>query len=433
MCYQVVERYSVCRCLYYKHTLDRCAACGQRGHVVQEKTVLVGYACYSHTSGRGGGGGGGAPSSSQDIVNAFEDSDDSSDDDGSIFSLKSRTTSFIAVDDSDVIDEILHVLVDDPLSRWDNLLHQTSDDTKDKDVRFFLRAYELSLRAAADSNVERHTCAFLQNRLRYLSSTICKHFHLDESQNLDHDDDGTMDDVKELHEVAINEPDSAPMPSFSHVWSFLFEGVAFEALKGNLRDFGRNKRDYLEEVIEIILQNIHPPNRDFAQPAYVKRWSLSNFSEALNILVATFVRQLADEAIDCKLSASDCIGIRELSEGGGIAQIHTRLIKRWDSGVPRWHLYPLVPGDGNKLGCFRSESIFGAERDSAFETFENFVCSSRALSDFASACLAPFRKSSVEVSSIMPEDCLSTEATVRQTKTKFICVSLNIVNLHHPS
>ncbi|KAF3390897.1 hypothetical protein DPV78_011283 [Talaromyces pinophilus] len=54
MCYQVVERYSVCRCLYYKHSVDPCTAYGQRNHSVQEKTVLVGYACPSHTSRRSG-------------------------------------------------------------------------------------------------------------------------------------------------------------------------------------------------------------------------------------------------------------------------------------------------------------------------------------------------------------------------------------------
>ncbi|KAF2450723.1 hypothetical protein P171DRAFT_348495 [Karstenula rhodostoma CBS 690.94] len=52
MCYQVVERYSVCRCLYYRHSIDPCAAHGQRGHTIQEKTVLVGYACSSHGSHR---------------------------------------------------------------------------------------------------------------------------------------------------------------------------------------------------------------------------------------------------------------------------------------------------------------------------------------------------------------------------------------------
>ncbi|KAH8796397.1 hypothetical protein BGZ57DRAFT_937105 [Hyaloscypha finlandica] len=49
MCYLVVERYSVCRCLYYKHNVDMCAAYGQQGHPIQERTVLVGYACDQHS------------------------------------------------------------------------------------------------------------------------------------------------------------------------------------------------------------------------------------------------------------------------------------------------------------------------------------------------------------------------------------------------
>ncbi|CZS92203.1 uncharacterized protein RAG0_05553 [Rhynchosporium agropyri] len=50
MCYLVVERYSVCRCLYYKHSVDMCAAYGTPGHKVEERTVLVGYACDRHSS-----------------------------------------------------------------------------------------------------------------------------------------------------------------------------------------------------------------------------------------------------------------------------------------------------------------------------------------------------------------------------------------------
>lgn len=50
MCYLVVERYSVCRCLYYQHSVDMCAAYGTQGHGVQERTVLVGYACDKHST-----------------------------------------------------------------------------------------------------------------------------------------------------------------------------------------------------------------------------------------------------------------------------------------------------------------------------------------------------------------------------------------------
>lgn len=49
MCYIIVERYSVCRCLYYKHSVDMCAAHGTQNHNIEEKEVLVGYACEDHS------------------------------------------------------------------------------------------------------------------------------------------------------------------------------------------------------------------------------------------------------------------------------------------------------------------------------------------------------------------------------------------------
>lgn len=52
MCFQIVERYSVCRCLYHKHSVDPCQRYGQRGHSTTEKTVLVGFACPDHAARR---------------------------------------------------------------------------------------------------------------------------------------------------------------------------------------------------------------------------------------------------------------------------------------------------------------------------------------------------------------------------------------------
>ncbi|KAK0635316.1 hypothetical protein B0T17DRAFT_586874 [Bombardia bombarda] len=50
MCMQLVELYSACRCLYYQHAVDRCAAYGRPGHGVQRRTILVGYACGEHSA-----------------------------------------------------------------------------------------------------------------------------------------------------------------------------------------------------------------------------------------------------------------------------------------------------------------------------------------------------------------------------------------------
>ncbi|KAG2419781.1 hypothetical protein HFD88_004577 [Aspergillus terreus] len=69
MCYKLVERFSVCRCLYFEHAVDPCEAYGQRGHRVQEKTVLVGYTCPRHSlranpsAGAGPGAGAAYPDS----------------------------------------------------------------------------------------------------------------------------------------------------------------------------------------------------------------------------------------------------------------------------------------------------------------------------------------------------------------------------------
>jgi hypothetical protein len=48
MCIQLVERYSNCRCLYHRHSIDPCELYGQHGHRVQEKTVNVGHFCPTH-------------------------------------------------------------------------------------------------------------------------------------------------------------------------------------------------------------------------------------------------------------------------------------------------------------------------------------------------------------------------------------------------
>ncbi|POR34644.1 Uncharacterized protein TPAR_05165 [Tolypocladium paradoxum] len=50
MCYQLVELYSACRCLYYQHAIDRCASYGRPGHGIQQRTIYVGYACSAHSS-----------------------------------------------------------------------------------------------------------------------------------------------------------------------------------------------------------------------------------------------------------------------------------------------------------------------------------------------------------------------------------------------
>lgn len=51
MCYQLVELYSACRCLYYQHSVDRCA--NYPNHNITQRVIYVGYACAVHSAPQG--------------------------------------------------------------------------------------------------------------------------------------------------------------------------------------------------------------------------------------------------------------------------------------------------------------------------------------------------------------------------------------------
>jgi hypothetical protein len=98
MCSQVVESFNVHRCLYYKHAVHPCAAYGECGHTVQEKIVLVGYACELNSSENGPGAA--CPALKvEDIIHHNSDTDDSSENGDSVFFTAIaviRATSFIS-------------------------------------------------------------------------------------------------------------------------------------------------------------------------------------------------------------------------------------------------------------------------------------------------------------------------------------------------
>ncbi|KAL8785702.1 MAG: hypothetical protein Q9195_008525 [Heterodermia aff. obscurata] len=51
MCIQVVERYTACRCVYYRHALDPCPSYKRRGHRTVVREVSVGHKCSEHSLG----------------------------------------------------------------------------------------------------------------------------------------------------------------------------------------------------------------------------------------------------------------------------------------------------------------------------------------------------------------------------------------------
>ncbi|KAK4215420.1 hypothetical protein QBC37DRAFT_419275 [Rhypophila decipiens] len=60
MCFQIVELFSACKCLYYQHTVDKCPAYGSPGHGIYRWTRVVGVACFEHSRSKSSSGSTGA-------------------------------------------------------------------------------------------------------------------------------------------------------------------------------------------------------------------------------------------------------------------------------------------------------------------------------------------------------------------------------------
>ncbi|KAH8636771.1 hypothetical protein IG631_08606 [Alternaria alternata] len=305
------------------------------------------------------------------------DTDVSLSDDESIFFTSialSRCTSFIATDGQDTVAEILKVLIEDPELRWERLLcfqPEIPIGRQVKDVQFFLAAFESDLRAEANSTPQYHACAFLRRRLRHISSRIYEHYDIEEnfsSGDVLSNDEHISGSLQRLEPIGLDELDSTLVPAFSSIQDFLFNGLACQSLKENIRNFAQHTRNHDEEMIDIILWNIHPPkavsHRFEDKWAEVRRAHLSRFLFCLEL-----------EAEEHKLSASDRAGLKKIRQHP--FQLIMRVMTSWTSEIPSWHHYPLIPGIDSCLTCgYVSGTTTYSQTE--IESFETFVCSSEA-------------------------------------------------------
>ncbi|PSN71568.1 hypothetical protein BS50DRAFT_570896 [Corynespora cassiicola Philippines] len=386
MCYQVVERYSVCRCLYYKHTIDVCAAHGQRGHVVQEKITLVGYSCSSHSSA-------GQVGNENDPEPFESDSDDDTEGNRSIFSeaLISKTSTLVTTSQEEEIDRILGALVDDPLLPWPDLLSKNQANQRQnnvKDVRFFLRAFERSLRESANTILEAQVCSFIRHRIPYLSARIYEHFNFHRSSNFSTDDiPENRADKTETWSKAIGdmdpEYDHAFIPSFDTIRGFLFDGQPFDIMKENLRNYVRNNIGFNREIQDVLSKEIGFSRGYWTRvelcfnPSRLTLRSLGkNRAVLLSAVFDTFLQLLQHEAITSKISVDHIEGLQDLDA----VQIERHFIQYWARPIPQWHYTPLEPGKNSslKLGCLDS----GLELSRGAEEFRTFLKSTISLTLF---------------------------------------------------
>jgi len=402
-----------------------------RGHGIQEKTVLVGYLCSSH-------GGNPIPRSEPyelkrgaevaDIVDNVTKSDDSSDDGESVGSTSitlSRCTSFIASDGQDTVAEVIEVLLEDPQLSWQKLVRSQTTDTVEMnvdDIHFFLGAFERDLRSEADSTLQHHTCAFLRRRLRYLSSKIYEHFNVEKTTALGAylvDEKNAFGSLQRLQLIDLNDADPILMPAFSKIREFLFDGTAYKALKDNVRNFARHTRNYEDEMADIVIRHIHPPEMGWKSP--------SNG----DLLLDVFLTDLAREAKIHMLSDSDRAGIKSTRDK--LSKLSTEINAAWTQQVPAWHFYPLIHASRSCASSMTSQEDM-TEKQREVASFETFACSSRAFLQLARSFAPNTCKTTCEPSCVPSSRVDKVGEEVHSgphiTSIRFACVSLSCSETH---
>jgi hypothetical protein len=375
MCYQVIERFLVCRCLYYRHSIEPCAACGQRSHTVQEKTVLVGYACPAHTE----------PVRDDAEYNS---STEGSDEEESVFSAAAvpyTAESLITDSDEDTIDEIIRILLEDSLLDWPGLANVQSGSSEyiHKDVRFFLTKYISDLREIADTPIKLQTCAYIRSRIRYLSSQVCERFDITECTTRK---GATMNNrpgttLEQLQPVTLKDDDLVCVPPFRLVRSYLFDGDPYAALKGNVKLYGSKyarPRDFVAEMADIICKNACSVDGKAMCEAMEK----DHLGDMTGIL-AIFLKDILCEAFQAKISEMDASGIAAVANN--VEDLETKLRSFWCTRKPAWYYYPLMPESGNLLEAGR---IACSLENTPLEAFRNYVTSSRVFSALLNAIIS---------------------------------------------
>ncbi|KAK4158890.1 hypothetical protein QBC43DRAFT_273514 [Cladorrhinum sp. PSN259] len=309
MCYQLVEVYSLCRCCYYQHSIDRCPSYGKSGHPIQIRNILVGYSCSEH----GGSYNYGVDTSIKDeipigfsnrlkresnlekkspntvekknippdaaqsekkdftwakleppptISNANLDNDynhDSSDsNEESLSSTASISTNSSLY--TDAVEEMFHGLLNFRHLRylWPQVVRISgSHDRSRRNIEAFLGLYANDLQGIASSAVDLAASKFVRRVRRNLSQRITEILHptyakVSNPANQDREEDG--EDVNLAHD-----------DSFSNVYAtaeaFLFDTDPISHLQSNLTAFislqtPKTVPQYSWEHAHILLGNI---------------------------------------------------------------------------------------------------------------------------------------------------------------------------------
>lgn len=237
MCYQITEYYSACRCVYYIHAVDLCAAFDRPGHGVQKRKILVGYACSSHNSYASC-----HPADDSTEIDTGDASDD--DDHGSVFSdISAPSTNLTFPDDAkqEATDRLFYELLNEFSLRhlWPQIVRICHHkDQATKNIARYLSRLSRDLRTEATTRLHKDAAGFVRIARIIIADRIVE-CH---SNELAHEDDraltttaikALLEEIVEVEETEDIETEDIETDEkdivYENVQQFIFEGAPFQS------------------------------------------------------------------------------------------------------------------------------------------------------------------------------------------------------------
>ncbi|KAH7009811.1 hypothetical protein EDB80DRAFT_572198 [Ilyonectria destructans] len=245
MCYQFIELYSACRCLYYQSAIDRCSAYGQPGHKVQQRTILVGYACSSHSG----------PCDADLSINADINTDSDIDTGGETNSSAASTVSTeLTIPEGikeDTVETLLHDLLVEPDLQylWPQLVGFSGTKyLARRIIANLLRLYSKDLRQEGQSALKVKASSFIRSRRYQIARHIVNHHQAEirgasvkpealETQVADDVAEQPIEaEVEEDEETeAEDDEDEGRGVLYPEIHEFLFCSISFQNLKASIK------------------------------------------------------------------------------------------------------------------------------------------------------------------------------------------------------
>ncbi|KAI9148833.1 hypothetical protein HJFPF1_10875 [Paramyrothecium foliicola] len=257
MCFQLVELFTSCKCIYYKHAIDRCYAYGFPQHQTTQRHIYVGYACSQHSISLGVNDDSISrrepasipveknfpPSlvldreSTQEAVNisSYAASDFDTE---PVFSIApSSAETGITVPDPALVDELFHRLLNyhDLKHLWPQVIELSAVDSRVTLSRF-IRRFGQDLSKQASASLEHQASKIVQKRAIDVASRIVEAW-LPEMTTIAEQKRNLEDRIALEIEPVSDEPGDVADVPFDHrlVHEFLFETPQIDYLENNVK------------------------------------------------------------------------------------------------------------------------------------------------------------------------------------------------------